>query len=93
MSKKIAKKQLKAVAKNGNSAAKKQGQVIRIVQLKGGALVRVTKAGVITDARLSERHKITKPFKTWTEIAADTWAGATKQFRNGGGKKVALKSA
>jgi hypothetical protein len=89
MSKKIAKQTTKSAAK------KIAGRVIRIVQVESGALVRVTKQGVITDSRLAERYGITKPFKSWTEVAADSWAKATAAYRAGKGTKgtIAAKAA
>jgi hypothetical protein len=75
-------------------AKQTSGRSFRIVQVKSGALVGVTRAGKITDKRLGKRHGVTM-FKSWTEVVAPSWAKATKLFRSGKGTKgsIARKAA
>jgi len=74
------------MSKSKSKSAKKSGRVIRIVATKSGALIGCTKSGTIIDARVRARHGL-KQVKSWTEVAADSWAQATKLYRAGRGSK------
>jgi hypothetical protein len=92
-SKKATTKPAKAPAKangNGKVVGRKVIRLVAIKNEKSGreALVRVTRDGRVTDARTAARVGAKKPFASWTEVEADSWAQATALYRAGKGTKA-----
>lgn len=78
-------------AANGKQAAKAAGPVIRIIEVvnpktKRKALIRVNAEGQ-PGAVERKRYGVQRA-ATWTEVAAKTWAAATKALRAGAGRKA-----
>ena len=92
MSRKSSKQTTIAPTTNG---AAKHGRVIRVVAItnpttKHTVLAGATLDGRVSDARLAKRLGV-KKVTGWVEVEASSWKEATKLFRAGKGKKVALK--